>query len=70
MMQNQEKKYESRQQQSSNFGLVNSKGHKSPSPTGQSASGKSKMNKPILATDNFVLAHRNLIPGVGHLIEQ
>jgi len=28
------------------------------------------LNKPIIAKDNFVLAHKNLIPGVKNLLKQ
>jgi len=27
-------------------------------------------SKPIIAKDNFLLAHKNLIPGVSHLVKQ
>lgn len=63
--------YDSRQKQNQNFGLVKIN-HKSPSPTSQmpSTNSKTKLNKPIMAKDNFVLAHKNLIPGVNNLFQQ
>jgi len=41
---------------------------KSPSPPHMNNS-KNKLNKPIMARDNFVLAHKNLIPGVKNLLK-
>lgn len=62
--------YDSRQAQK-NFGLVKIN-QKSPSPTSQipNTNSKTKLNKPIMAKDNFVLAHKNLIPGVNNLFQQ
>ena len=56
-------KYESRQQQ--NFTIMGKQ--KSPSPPHDDKGTKSK---PVVATDNFVLSHKNLIPGVKNLLKK
>jgi hypothetical protein len=48
-----------------NFTIIGKK-QKSPSPPARDVA----LNKPILAKDNFVLAHKNLIPGVKNLLKQ
>jgi len=40
---------------------------KSPSPPHEDMGSKSK---PVVATDNFVLSHKNLIPGVKNLLKK
>ena len=56
--------YDSRQTQSANFSIIGGiHYHKSPSPPAHivsdkgSNAGKKKLNKPVIAKDNFVLAH-------------
>ena len=43
---------------------------KSTSPPAHKTDSTVKLNKPIIAKDNFVLAHKNLIPGVKNLLKQ
>ncbi len=55
--------YESRQKQ--NFTIVGNMMHKNQSPSNHNENnGLKPSNKPVIAKDNFVLAHKNLIPGV------
>lgn len=60
---NEKTTYESRQ----NFTIASGQQQSKHSPLGKDE--KNGQNKPVIAKDNFVLAHKNLIPGVKNLLK-